>query len=93
MNEAEYLKQLFDERFDRDKERLDKDEKLIEELSACNIKLTAMIEAHEKQLDAYNKRLAAIEAKPAERWNNVVKTVLSTVAAAVAGFFLAKMGM
>lgn len=31
--------------------------------------------------------------KPAERWEDIVKTVLSVVVAALAGFFMAKFGM
>ena len=93
MTELEYLRQLFDERFDRDKERLDKDEKLIEELSACNIKLTAMIEAHDQQLHHYGKRLTAIESKPGKRWEGLTEKLMLTAAAAVAGMVLARLGL
>ena len=93
MTELEYLRQLFDERFDRDKERLDKDEKLIEELSACNIKLTAMIEAHDQQLQSYGRRLTAIESKPGKRWDGMVEKLILTAAAAVAGMVLARLGL
>ena len=93
MTELEYLRQLFDERFDRDKERLDKDEKLIEELSACNLKRTAMIEAHEQLLANYGARLSAMEAKPGKRWDGMVEKMILTAAAAIAGVVLAKFGL
>ena len=93
MTELEYLRQLFDERFDRDKERLDKDEKLIEELSACNIKLTAMIEAHEQQISDCSKRLAVMEGKSGRRWDGMVEKLMLTAAAAIAGMVLARLGL
>lgn len=45
------------------------------------------------KLDDLITKVAAIEAKPAKRWEKVTGQVISVLVAAVLGFFLAKFGI
>lgn len=48
------------------------------------------VEADIKEIKADVKTLTN---KPAERWNDLVKTIISLIVAAVVGFILAKVGL
>lgn len=48
------------------------------------------VESNVKEIKADVK---ALTNKPAERWNDMVKTIIGIVVAGVVGFFLAKVGM
>ena len=81
MNENEYLKLLFDERFARDKERIDKIDELLRKLSDCQIQLTEIEKNNQDKLADHEKRLDEIEHRPRD-W--VDKAVSGMIAAAVA---------
>ena len=81
MNENEYLKMLFDERFARDKERIDKIDELLKKLSDCQIQLTEIEKTNQEKLADHEKRLDEIEHRPLG-W--VDKAISGIIAAAVA---------
>lgn len=80
----ETRKLLCDERFARDKERIEKSEKLLEKLVECNIQLTDMAKNHEKTLGDHEKRLDEIEHRPRD-W---VDKAISGIIAAVVSFLM-----
>lgn len=83
-------RQTDDERFARDKSRLGKAEarlddieKLMHQLSECNTKLTAIIEAQTKDIEDHKARLAEIEKKPGTYWDKVVAAIIGAAATAL----------
>lgn len=45
------------------------------------------------QLDRLDGKVTALEGKPGKRWDNLVEKLIWAVVAAVAGFFLAQIGL
>lgn len=84
MDEAEVERQKrMDERFDRDKERLDKAEVTNEDLKQITARMDVIIENQQKQLTNHEKRLVEMENKPAKRWDLIVNSVLQWIVVAV----------
>lgn len=93
-------RQTDDERFARDKSRLGKAEarlddmeRLMHQLSECNTKLTAIIEAQTKDFEDHEARLTEIEKKPGSYWDKVVAALIGAAVAALVGFALAQIGI
>lgn len=59
-----------------------------------SVKLLAVREENvENDVKEIKADVKALTNKPAERWNDMVKTIIGIVIAAVAGFILAKIGL
>lgn len=84
----EYLgrERLCDERFARDKHQIEEHEAMLREVRDLNIKLTQMIERHDKELEEHGKRLTAIEHKPADTWGKLKIAFLTAIISGVAGY-------
>lgn len=78
--------QLCDERFARDKHSIEEHEAMLREVRDLNIKLTQMIERHDKELEEHGKRLTAIEHKPADTWGKLKIAFLTAIISGVAGY-------
>ena len=92
-------RQTDDERFARDKSRLGKAEarlddmeKLMHQLSECNTKLTAIIEAQTKDIEDHEARLTEIEKKPGTYWDKVVAALIGAAVTALVGLLRAQGG-
>lgn len=79
-----------DERFGRDKSRLDKAEtrldnmeNLLREVSECNAKLTIMVENLQKSDDDHESRITDIEKKPGSYWDKIVAGIIGAAVAAL----------
>lgn len=77
---------LCDERFARDKHSIEEHEAMLREVRDLNIKLTQMIERHDKELEEHGKRLTAIEHKPADTWGKLKIAFLTAIISGVAGY-------
>lgn len=84
-----------DERFGRDKSRLEKAEKrlddmekLMHEMSECNAKLTIMVENLNKSDADHEKRITDIEKKPGTYWDKVVAGIIGAAVAALMAIIL-----
>ncbi|MGJ4851424.1 hypothetical protein ACH6CV_14370 [Bacillota bacterium Meth-B3] len=75
---------MCDERFSRDKQRLDKQEATLDEIKMLNVKLTEMIERHDEAVRKHDDRLAAIEKQPADTWGKVKAAIIGAVASGIA---------
>lgn len=82
-DEYEGRERLCDERFARDKHEIEENKAMLKELRDCNIKLTQMIERHDKELEDYGKRLAQIEHAPADTFSKIKVALITAV---VTGF-------
>ena len=83
-------REMDDERFGRDKTRLDKAEKQLEgmgkviyEISECNAKLTIMVENLSKSNEDHEKRLTEIEMKPGTYWDKIIAGIIGAAVAAL----------
>ena len=76
--------------------RLDDHETKITDLSNVYIALTQVngkVENVEKDVCEIKCDLKDIKEKPAKRWEDLIKTIITCLATAVAGYFLAKLGV
>lgn len=85
-DEYEGRERLCDERFARDKHQIDENKTLLWELRDCSLKLTQMIQRHDKELEEQEKRLTAIEQKPADTWGKLKIAFLTALVSGVAGY-------
>lgn len=79
---------LCDERFARDKHQIDENRVMLQELRDCNIKLTQMIERHDRELAAQEKRLTAIERAPADTFGKLKVALITAVVTGFAGYIV-----
>ena len=73
-----------DERFMRDKERIQSVENLCEAISGLIIELkhtNKMIESHES-------RIKALEERPVKRWDSLVSTCIAAIAGGLIGYLI-----
>ena len=73
-----------EERFRRDKERLDKLDPLMEKLSTCTVQNAQIIKHHEEKLTEHERRIDNIEHRPGNWWD---KAITGLIAAAVAALW------
>ena len=78
----------FDERFARDKERLEKIEERTQEVSRCNIQLTEIIRVQGDTLRDHEERLHEIERRPRQQWDNLTAAIIAAGVSAVMAFLL-----
>lgn len=58
------------------------------------VKILALREENvEADVKEIKQDVKALTSKPAEHWNDMIKTILGVIAAAIAGFILAKLGL
>jgi len=78
----------FDERFQRDKERLEKIETLTQEVSKCNIQLTEIIRSQGETIRDHEERLHEIERRPRLWWDNITAAIVAASVSAFISFLL-----
>lgn len=78
----------FDERFQRDKERLEKIEALTQEVSKCNIQLTEIIRSQGEAIRDHEERLHEIERRPGVLWDKVTAGIIAASVSAFMTFIL-----
>ena len=85
-----------DDENNRQNHRIDKLENLTEQLSdmAASIKVMAVsLQGMQAEQKEQGERLKKIEEEPADKWNSLVKTIITVVATAFVTYFLAKGGL
>ena len=83
---------IADERFARDKDRVDRLEKMIEEsheLAQSDHELATEMKSMRKDIDSLSKRQEIIEQKPAKRWEQAMGYIMAAVLSGVVGYFIA----
>ena len=91
----ERLKRVDDEN-NRQNHRIDKLETLAEQLAdmAASIKVMAVsMQGMQAEQKEQGERLKKIEEEPADKWNSLVKTIITVIATAVVTYLLAKGGL
>lgn len=79
---------LCDERFARDKHQIEEHEAMLREVRDLNIKLTQMIERHDKELEEHGKRLTEIEHAPADTFGKLKVALITAVVTGFAGYIV-----
>ena len=84
-----------DERFARDKERIQGLEQVCSELQRLTAQMSELLKKydeelqdHREQLKAHDDRLTAIEQRPAKWWDKLVGTIITAVGSAIGGSLL-----
>ena len=80
-------KRILDERFARDKERLDGMEKKLDEVQALSIQMGEILKKYDDKLDGQSRelesheaRIKTLEIKPAKLWDKLVYALLGALA-------------
>ena len=81
---------LYDERFARDKERIEEHEKHMKEqdaerrdLKELTIRMGELLDKHDEKIGEHERRIDAMEQRPGRRWDMVIDKIITVV---VAGF-------
>jgi len=88
MAEQEKPMLVCDERFRRDKERIEKMEEAIDRISAVDAKLGFVVDQLKTRQDEQEQRIGDLEQKPAKKWELVVSTTLTLIAGVVIGIIV-----
>lgn len=88
--ENQLREQLYNERFQRDKERIENHEahmkeqdEAIRKMQDLTIEMGEMIKRHDERLDDQGQRIRSMEQKPGRRWDMVIDKIITVI---VAGF-------
>lgn len=85
-----------DQRGKSNTHRIDKLEQSTDALNELTIAVKEMVLKQNyvaDTVDKLDKKVEALEQKPAKRWDGLVDKILLTIVAAVVGFVLARMGL
>lgn len=85
---CDVYQKMNDERFARDKERLDKIEELTAKISECNIQLSEVVKAYNEKLIDHEKRLDEIEHQPKAWMDKIFSGVIAAIVSFVMGVVL-----
>ena len=78
------------ERFERDEERIKKQEEMGEKLSAASITLTEILRRQTMDIDDHGSRLNNIEKKPSNMMDKIVTGIVMGIIAALVSFAMFK---
>lgn len=87
-DEYEGRERLCDERFARDKHQIEENKAMLREMRDLNIKMTQMLERHDKELEEHGKRLTEIEHAPADTYGKLKVAVVTAIVTGIAGWIL-----
>ena len=79
-----------DERFARDKERIEDLEKICEKLNRLSIEMGELIKKHDEELNHQSRRLQVIEQKPLRWWEKFAGAVIIYVQRALISLCISK---
>ena len=85
-----------EERSKSNSHRLDKLEESNEVISRLATSMAVMASTQEPVADTVDKldgKVTALEGKPGKRWDNLVEKLIRTIAAAIVGYVLARIGL
>ncbi len=75
--------QIDDERFTRDKERIEKLEAKMETVADLSIRIGLLIEKSDKRAEDHEERISAMESRPAKWFDHIVSAGIGAMIAAV----------
>lgn len=60
----------------------------IRDIQEAIVRLTILIERHDREIDDHEERIRSIEAKPGKKWDSMMIQIASILTAAAAGGFI-----
>lgn len=81
---------ICDERFARDKDRLDRMEKIQQDLVGIINRLTYLQENQSKQLEKMEERVVVMEKRPSGYWDKLVTGIIAAVTSGVISFAISR---
>ena len=91
MDAFDQRSQLVDERFSRDKERLDKLESSVQALTEASLRLVATQERDHEDIQEHTKRLTELEHRPGQWMDKLVAAGISSGVAATVSYIVANL--
>lgn len=91
MEVFEQRSQLVDERFSRDKERLDKLEASVQKLADASLRLVETQKRDHDDIQEHAKRLAELEHRPGQWMDKLIAAAISSSVAAMVSYIVASM--
>lgn len=91
MEVFEQRSQLVDERFSRDKERLDKLEASVQKLADASLRLVETQKRDHDDIQEHAKRLAELEHRPGQWMDKLIAAAISSGVAAMVSYIVASM--
>jgi septal ring factor EnvC (AmiA/AmiB activator) len=95
--ENQLREKLYDERFARDKERIERHEEHMKEqdeqirkVQDLTIEMGEMIKRHDERIADQGARIKAMETKPGKRWDMVIDKIVNAVVAACVAWMMTK---
>lgn len=80
---------IHDERFARDKERIEDLEQVCDKLNRLSIEMSELVKKHDEQLAQQGKRLEVVEQKPLRWWEKFTGAIITALGSAIGGGMLA----
>lgn len=88
---------LYDERFARDRERIESHERHMDEQDAerreikeLTIRMGELLDKHDEKIEKHEKRIETLEQKPGRRWDMVIDKIVNAVVAACVAWLMTK---
>ena len=76
---------MCDERFRRDKERIDRHKDEMRRVRELTVQMGEMIKRHDSQIEGHEKRLQTLEKQPSEQFGKIKTAVITAVVSGLAG--------
>lgn len=71
--------QVVDERFGRDKERLDAQEKAMQQIRDLTVQMGEILKKYDSSIEAHEKRITTLEKQPADQYGKIKAAFISAV--------------
>lgn len=76
---------LCDERFARDKERIEAQEAAMQDVRTLTVQMGEILKKYDKSIEAHEKRLCDLERQPADQYSKVKLIVITAIISGVIG--------
>jgi chromosome segregation ATPase len=81
-------KEVVDERFKRDKERLTAHEESIAEMQRLTSEIAALNKNHEEQLKKHEQRICTLERQPADQYGKIKTALVTALVSGAVGYVI-----
>lgn len=86
-------KETCDERFKRDKERLEELEENTKDIQKLTIEISQLVKRHDDMLKEQGDRITALEQRPGKWMDGAVAAGIAAMVAAAVGFLMNRFGL
>ncbi|MBE5766188.1 MAG: hypothetical protein E7335_03280 [Clostridiales bacterium] len=76
---------MCDERFRRDKERIDRNEDEMRRVRELTVQMGEMIKRHDSQIEGHERRLMTLEKQPSEQFGKIKTAAITAIVTGLVG--------